>query len=115
MMSLKNKGLLDDGNSKHKLCESRPQLTEFSRLSAGNYFVVGLDIEQYDPKNPEKYLMGILHKEQEPWVGQAFQSYLAVFPSPLVGFEDFSQKVTKFHANCFLPECGCHQHLLLGF
>jgi hypothetical protein len=54
-----------------------------------------LDVEQYDPKNPEKYLMGILHKEQEPWVGHAFQSYLAVLPSPLVAFDKFSEKVKE--------------------
>lgn len=52
-----------------------------------------MDIEQYDDADPEKYLKGILHSEQEPWVGNAYQSYLAVLPSPLVGFDDFAQKV----------------------
>lgn len=62
-------------------------------MYAGEYFVVGMDIEQYDSSNPEKYLMGLLHSEQEPWVGLAYQSYLAVLPSPLVGFDDFAKKV----------------------
>lgn len=52
-----------------------------------------MDIEQYDASDPEKYLKGILHSEQEPWVGLAYQSYLAVLPSPLVGFDDFAKKV----------------------
>lgn len=60
---------------------------------AGEYFVVGMDVEQYDSSNPEKYLMGLLHSEQESWVGHAYQSYLAVLPSPLVGFDDFAKKV----------------------
>lgn len=68
-------------------------------LYAGEYFVVGMDIEQYDASNPEKYLKGILHNEQEPWVGRAYQSYLAVLPSSLVGFDDFAKKVSDeyFH------------------
>lgn len=52
-----------------------------------------MDIEQYDASDPEKYLKGILHSKQEPWVGRAYQSYLAVLPSSLVGFDDFAQKV----------------------
>lgn len=53
-----------------------------------------MDIEQYDASDPEKYLKGILHSEQEPWVGKAYQSYLAVLPSSLVGFDDFAKKVS---------------------
>jgi len=60
----------------------------------GDYFVVGMDIEQYDAADPGKYLKGLLHSEQEPWVGEAYRSYLAVLPSPTVGFDDFSRKVT---------------------
>lgn len=55
-----------------------------------------MDIEQYDASDPEKYLKGILHSEQEPWVGLAYQSYLAVLPSSLVGFDDFAKKVKHF-------------------
>lgn len=62
-------------------------------IYAGEYFVVGMDIEQYDKSDPEKYLKGILLAEQEQWVGHAYQSYLAVLPSPLNGFDDFSKKV----------------------
>jgi hypothetical protein len=62
----------------------------------GEYFVIGMDIEQYDTNDPEKYLKGILHKEQEAWVGDAYRSYLAVFPSPTIGFSEFSTKVSEY-------------------
>ncbi|XP_070503442.1 speract receptor [Chironomus tepperi] len=65
-------------------------------LNNGEYFVIGMDIEQYDTSDPEKYLKGILHSEQEPWVGEAYLSYFAVFPSPTIGFDKFSVKVNKF-------------------
>lgn len=54
-----------------------------------------MDIEQYDASDPEKYLKGILHSEQEPWVGEAYRSYFAVFPSPTIGFDEFSGKVSE--------------------
>lgn len=54
-----------------------------------------MDIEQYDTADPEKYLKGLLASEQEAWVADAYQSYLAVFPSPTIGFESFADKVRK--------------------
>jgi hypothetical protein len=63
-------------------------------LHAGEYFVVGMDIEQYDTDDPEKYLKGLLASEQEDWVGEAYKSYLAVLPSPTIGFDDFANKVS---------------------
>lgn len=53
-----------------------------------------MDIEQYDEGDPEKYLKGLLHNEQEEWVGDAYRSYLAVFPSPTIGFDEFATKVS---------------------
>ncbi len=57
--------------------------------------MVGMDIEQYDNDDPEKYLQGLLASEQEPWVSEAYKSYLAVFPSPPIGFESFADKVRR--------------------
>lgn len=54
-----------------------------------------MDIEQYDTRDPEKYLKGLLASEQESWVGEAYKSYLAVLPSPTIGFDDFATKVRK--------------------
>lgn len=99
MWSLHNRGLLNDGNY-HFFAFSPSETSLFLRFSSphnheGEYFVVGMDIEQYDASDPEKYLKGILHSEQEPWVGEAYQSYLAVLPSPLIGFDDFAKKVRR--------------------
>lgn len=63
-----------------------------------------MDIEQYDASDPEKYLKGILHSDQEPWVGPAYQSYLAVLPSPIVGFDEFATKVCRTIGLMTIPD-----------
>ena len=63
---------------------------------AGEYWVVGVDTEQYDPANPEKYLKALLRDETNPVAQRAFRSYLGVMPSPPVGFENFSEQVNRY-------------------
>lgn len=63
---------------------------------AGEYWVVGVDTEQYDPANPEKYLKALLRDETNPVAQRAFRSYLGVVPSPPVGFENFSEQVNRY-------------------
>jgi hypothetical protein len=58
--------------------------------------VVGVDTEQYDPANPEKYLKALLREEMNPVAQRAFRSYLGVVPSPPVGFENFSEQVNRY-------------------
>jgi hypothetical protein len=58
--------------------------------------VVGVDTEQYDPANPEKYLKALLRDEKNPVAQRAFRSYLGVVPSPPVGFENFSEQVNRY-------------------
>lgn len=60
----------------------------------GEYFVVGVDIEQYDPSLPDQYLRGMLKNKTERDAVVAFQSYLAVVPSPHVAFDRFSRLVS---------------------
>lgn len=62
-------------------------------LSKGDYFVVGIDIEQYDPAKPEKYLRGLLLEDVEPLAVQAFQSYLGIVPTASVSFATFANEV----------------------
>jgi len=62
-------------------------------LSRGDYFVIGIDIEQYDPAKPEKYLRGLLLEDVEPLAVQAFQSYLAIVPTASVSFATFANEV----------------------
>ena len=58
--------------------------------------MVGVDTEQYDPANPEKYLKALLRDETNPVAQRAFRSYLGVMPSPPVGFENFSEQVNRY-------------------
>ncbi|XP_030761658.1 guanylate cyclase 32E [Sitophilus oryzae] len=65
----------------------------------GEYFVVGVDIEQYDDKNPSKYLRGLLRDADlpnDPVAQKAYQSYLGVVPSSPVGFENFTALVNSY-------------------
>lgn len=72
MLSLKQKGLLDKGE----------------------YFVVGIDIEQYDASAPDKYLRGLLQDETDDDFIIAFKSYLGIVPSPpSTNFEEFARQV----------------------
>lgn len=89
MYALHKRKLFNDGNLHAKII-FKPIKIQFH---AGDYFVVGMDIEQYDTADPEKYLKGLLASEQEEWVSDAYRSYLAVLPSPTIGFESFSDKV----------------------
>lgn len=71
MLSLKHRGLLDKGE----------------------YFVVGIDIEQYDASAPDKYLRGLLQDKTDIECIIAFKSYLGIVPSPPINFEEFARQV----------------------
>lgn len=73
MVSLYNKGLLDKGD----------------------YFVVGIDIEQYDASKPEKYMRGLLMDKNDVRAVKAFQSYLGIFPTAPLTFPEFAKEVSK--------------------
>lgn len=67
-------------------------------LVKGDYFVIGVDIEQYEVTNPDKYLRGLLQDKTDPIVVEAYQSYLAVIPTSPVLFDDFAKQVCfKFY------------------
>lgn len=61
--------------------------------------MVGVDIEQYDSSLPDKYLRGLLQDETEHDAVVAFQSYLAIVPSPHVAFDRFARLVSVFKVN----------------
>lgn len=80
-------------------------LLEKGLLSKGEYFVVGVDVEQYDPDQPDRYFSGILKNDVfgsiKEWKGEsvvekAFQSYLGVFSSPPTGFDHFAIQVNRY-------------------
>uniref|UniRef100_A0A1I8PSJ2 Receptor ligand binding region domain-containing protein n=1 Tax=Stomoxys calcitrans TaxID=35570 RepID=A0A1I8PSJ2_STOCA len=74
MVALYNRGLLDEGD----------------------YFVLGVDIEQYDPSKPDKYLRGLLLEKRDTRAELAFQSYLAIFPTASIKFAEFAKEVNKY-------------------
>uniref|UniRef100_A0AAG5DN07 Guanylate cyclase n=1 Tax=Anopheles atroparvus TaxID=41427 RepID=A0AAG5DN07_ANOAO len=65
-------------------------------LERGDYFVVGIDIEQYDAALPTKYMHGLLQTTPDPDAVEAFRHYLAVVPSAPVRFDEFAVKVNKY-------------------
>lgn len=80
-------------------------LLEKGLLSKGEYFVVGVDVEQYDPDQPDRYFSGILkndlfgsirERKGESVIEKAFQSYLGVFSSPPTGFDHFAIQVNRY-------------------
>lgn len=62
-------------------------------LANGDYFVIGVDLEQYAPSEPEKYLRGMLNNETDQAAIRAYQSYLAIIPSAPVEFGEFAKQV----------------------
>ncbi|KAL1497780.1 hypothetical protein ABEB36_008678 [Hypothenemus hampei] len=74
-------------------------MEEKKLFEKGEYFVVGVDIEQYDNKNPSKYLRGLLRDADLPndQVAQsAYKSYLGVVPTSPIGFENFTVMVNAY-------------------
>lgn len=82
MLSLERRGLLDNGD----------------------YFVVGVDLEQYSTAEPDKYLRGILNNVTEDAAFRAYHSYLAIVPSPAVEFDEFAKQV---RAICLILSLNC--------
>jgi hypothetical protein len=67
-----------------------------SCCSKGEYFVLGVDVERYDPDNPSKYLCGLLKDEIDANAIGAFENYVGVVSSPSVDFENFTYLVNKW-------------------
>ncbi|KAJ6645523.1 Guanylate cyclase 32E [Pseudolycoriella hygida] len=65
-------------------------------LDKGEYFVVGIDIEQYDASSPDKYVRGLLQSKSDKETVLAFRSYLAVVPSAPVLFSEFARLVNRY-------------------
>ncbi|XP_037933225.1 guanylate cyclase 32E [Teleopsis dalmanni] len=65
-------------------------------LAKGEYFVVGIDIEQYDPSSPDKYFRGLLLEKIDKNAELAFRSYLGIYPTAPVSFEQFAKEVNRY-------------------
>lgn len=69
---------------------------------AGEYFVVGVDIEQYDTSVPDKYLRGLLQDETDADCIEAFRSYFGIVPSAPLAFDTFARQVSRHLTHCNL-------------
>lgn len=80
-------------------------------LAKGEYFVVGIDIEQYDATTPDKYLRGLLQDKTDTDCINAFRSYLGIVPSAPIDFESFGRQVRmpKWFRNKFISEIHFHE------
>ncbi|XP_024942197.1 guanylate cyclase 32E [Cephus cinctus] len=71
-------------------------LDEKHLLDQGEYWVVGVDIEQYDEDKPHKYLRGLLRKNMDHWVLRAFRSYFSIVASAPKNFQNFTRLVNHY-------------------
>lgn len=80
-------------------------------LQEGDYFVVGIDIEQYDAGLPTKYMHGLLQTTPDPDAVEGFRHYLAVVPSAPVRFDEFAVQVSVGSWFCGRVYCCflCHK------
>lgn len=62
----------------------------------GEFFVVGINIEPYNPKTPDKYLKDLFGLTVEPSLLECYKNYLVIVPSPAQEFEQFSRKVNEY-------------------
>lgn len=71
-------------------------MEQLGLFEKGEYFVVGVDIEQYDSRDPEKYLRGMLLDNPDPIAQAAYRSYIGVLPSAARGYENFTEQVNYY-------------------
>ncbi|XP_011686974.1 PREDICTED: guanylate cyclase 32E isoform X2 [Wasmannia auropunctata] len=71
-------------------------LDEMNLLEKGEYWVVGVDIEQYDEKHPNKYLRGLWQKETDLSIVNAYRSYFSIVASTPINFMNFTRLVNEY-------------------
>ena len=64
---------------------------------AGEYFVLGVDLDRYDTDNPGKYLRGLLKDDLDGKAVHAFENYVGVVSSPPgPDFDNLTQMVNDY-------------------
>ncbi|XP_018338733.1 PREDICTED: guanylate cyclase 32E-like [Trachymyrmex septentrionalis] len=71
-------------------------LDKMNLLEKGEYFVVGIDIEFYDEKHPNKYLKGLLQKNIDFSIIRAYRSYFSIVASAPINYMNFTRLVNKY-------------------
>ncbi|XP_015121956.1 guanylate cyclase 32E [Diachasma alloeum] len=71
-------------------------LDERKLLDNGEYWVVGVDIEQYDEHQPSKYLRGLLQEHTTPSLLRAHRSYFSIVASPPRISKNFTRIINEY-------------------
>ncbi|XP_020284969.1 guanylate cyclase 32E isoform X2 [Pseudomyrmex gracilis] len=71
-------------------------LDKMNLLDKGEYFVVGVDIEQYDENHPDKYLRGLWQEKIDLSVVNAYRSYFSIVASAPINFMNFTRLVNEY-------------------
>ncbi|KAG5320428.1 GCY3E cyclase, partial [Pseudoatta argentina] len=71
-------------------------LDKMNLLEKGEYFVVGIDIEFYDEKHPNKYLKGLLQTNMDFSIIRAYRSYFSIVASAPINYMNFTRLVNKY-------------------
>lgn len=65
-------------------------------LILGEYWTVGVDIEQYDQHQPSKYLRGLLQEHATPFLLRAHRSYFSIVASPPNISRNFTRMINQY-------------------
>nr|XP_031850372.1 guanylate cyclase 32E [Nomia melanderi] len=65
-------------------------------LEKGEYWVVGVDIEQYDEKRPDKYFRGLWQTKTNSSILNAYRSYFSVVASAPIYSKNFTRMVHAY-------------------
>ncbi|KAG6800192.1 guanylate cyclase 32E [Apis mellifera caucasica] len=71
-------------------------LDEKKLLEKGEYWVVGVDIEQYDEKRPDKYFRGLWQRKTNSSILKAYRSYFSVVASAPIYSTNFTRMVNSY-------------------
>lgn len=66
-------------------------------IDTGEYWVLGIDLEQYDAENPEMFTRGLLQDQTNSIIERAFRAYIGIMPSSPVNFQNFSFAVNSYN------------------
>ncbi|XP_050465649.1 guanylate cyclase 32E isoform X2 [Cataglyphis hispanica] len=69
---------------------------ETFRKTRSEYWVVGVDIEQYDEKRPDKYLRGLWQKKMDLSIVNAYRNYFSIVASAPINFMNFTRLVNEY-------------------
>ncbi|KAF4520109.1 hypothetical protein B566_EDAN010265 [Ephemera danica] len=73
-------------------------MQELGLFDQGEYFVVGVDVDQYDSERPEKYMRDLLKYERDPTIQRAFRNFVGIVASsPAAQLADNFTRLVNFY------------------